>query len=224
MKKFFSILVIIIALTIAGIVGYGAYNYVTEKNSLKFTPIPSPDIDVKEDPVTVDNATSTVDVSKWKTYNNQELGYSIKYPEDLIVNYDALSLILAFPKDKYFHWPLLDDVKLTLVSTSTCASNIASSSMITINNIKYRLSKSDGAAMGTVYKEDVYEINGNNVCYKITYNSKGTNGAGFYVDDPSLIKKYDNQHSLDNDEVIKIIYGILGSFKINVIESGKVES
>jgi hypothetical protein len=224
MKKFFSILVIIIALTIAGIVGYGAYNYVQEKNSLKFTPIPSPDIDLNQASSTPDIATSTVDISEWKIYDNQELGYSIKYPKDLIVNYDALSLILAFPKDKYFHWPLLDDVKLTLISTSTCSSDIASSSQITVNGIKYRFSKSDGAAMGTVYKENVYEINGNSVCYTITYNSKGTNGAGFYVDDPSLIKKYDNQHSLDNDEVIKIIYGILGSFKINTIEPGKVES
>jgi hypothetical protein len=47
MKKFFSILVTVIALTIAGVVSYGAYNYVKEKNSLKFTPIPSPDIDIK---------------------------------------------------------------------------------------------------------------------------------------------------------------------------------
>jgi len=224
MKKFFSILVMVVALTIAGIVGYGAYKYIQEKNSLKFTPIPSPKIDIKLASSTPDNVSSTVDVSKWKIYDDQELGYSIKYPEDLIVNYDALSMILAFPKDKYFHWPLLDDVKLTIISTSTCLSDMASSSQITINNIKYKFSKSDGAAMGTVYKKDIYEIDGNNVCYVITYDSRGTNGAGFYVDDPFLIKKYDNQHSLDNDEVINIIYGILGNFKINNIEPGKIES
>ena len=235
MKKFFSIFVIIVALTIAGIVGYGAYDYVQDKNSLKFTPIPLSDStkDINEASSTQNFVTSTVDTSKWKVYDNQELGYSIKYPEDLIVNYDALSLILSFPKEKYFHWPLLDDVRLTLISTSTCLSDIASSSdqslgllsnsEITVNNIKYKVLKSNGAAMGTIYKKDFYEINGNNVCYTITMDSKGTNGASFYVDDSSLIKKYDNKHTVDTAQVTDVIYGILGSFEIKIIEAGRVE-
>ena len=228
MKKFFSILVIIIALSIIGIVSYASYSYLKEKQSLKFSPIIPSDSTIEQNnqasstPSNVLN--STADVSKWKTYNNQELGYSIKYPEDLIVNYDALILILSFPKDKYFNWPLLDNVKLTLVASSTCSLDIASSSEITINNVKYKVLKSTDAAMGSVYKKDIYEIYGNNVCYVATLDSRGTNGAGFYVDDPFLIKKYDNQHKLDLDRVIDIIYGILGSFEIKNIDSGNIES
>lgn len=227
MKKFFSISVVVVALSILGIVGYASYNYLQEKKSLKFSPIISSDsiIEQNNQASTTNNIfSSTADISKWKTYNNQELGYSVKYPEDLIVNYDALILILAFPKDKYFHWPLLDDVKLTLMATSTCSIDTASSSEITINDIKYKVLKSTDTAMGSVYKKDVYEIYGNNVCYVITTASKGTNGAGFYVDDPFLIKKYDNQNKLDSDNVMNIIYGILGSFEIKNIDSGNVES
>ena len=227
MKKLFSILVVVVALSILGIVGYASYNYLKEKKSLKFSPIIPTDSTIEQNnqaSTTSNIFNSTVDISKWKTYNNQELGYSVKHPEDLIVNYDALTLILAFPKDKYFHWPLLDDVKLTLVATSTCSINNASSSEITVNDIKYKVLKSDEAAMGSVYKKDVYEIYGNNVCYVITMDSKGTNGAGFYVDDPFLIKKYDNQNKLDSDNVMNIIYGILGSFEIKSIDSGSVES
>jgi hypothetical protein len=55
-------------------------------------------------------------------------------------------------------------------------------------------------------------------------DSKGTNGAGFYVDDQSLIKKYDNQHKSDLDQVMSVIYGILGNFEIKNIDSGRVES
>lgn len=226
MKKFFSIIIIFIVLSVMGVLGYGAYDYIEQKQSLKFTPIISPDsaVDTNQASSTPDNIISTVDVKNWKIYDNQELGYSIKYPGDLIVNYDTLSLILAFPKDKYFNWPLLDDVKLTLVSTSTCSLVTASSSEITVNDIKYKVSRSNDAAMGTVYKKDSYEIYGNNACYIITMDSKGTNGSGFYVDDPSLIKKYDNQHKLDLDKVMSVVYGILGSFEIKNIDSGTVES
>ncbi len=225
MTKFFQGLVVIIALTILGIVGFSSYTYIKEKNSLKFTPIVVETATSTPQSNTSSVATSSVDTSSWKVYKNDELGYSIKYPDDLIINYDELKLLVAFPQKNYFHWPLLDDVKLTLLATSTCQSINASSSQITINDRFYDIeSDTTDAAMGSRWRETVYKIKGDNVCYKIYVNARGTNGAGFYVDDQSLVKKYDNQHDIDTVNVNAIIWAILGSFEINKIPAGNIES
>lgn len=228
MAKFFQGLVLIVALAILGMVGYTSYNYIKEKNSLKFTPIVIDMATSTPSSTVVSFATSTVDTSKWKIYKNEELGYGVKYPDDLIINYDASKLFIVFPQKNYFHWPLLDDVKLTIIATSTCQSSgstNASTSEITLNDRLYTLeSDASDAAMGTRWNETIYSIKGNGICYKIFVNSRGTNGAGFYVDDSSLVKKYDNQHSIDNSTVKAIIWGILGSFEIIKIPAGDIES
>ncbi len=226
MTKIFSAIVLIVALTILGIVGFTSYNYVKEKNSLKFTPI---QIDFATTTVSssISIATSTEDTTNWKTYKNPELGYSVKYPDDLILNYDESILIIAFPKKNYFSWPLQDDVKLTVVATSSCLTDLSLSttSDIQINDRLYKIEKdSIDAGMGSRWHETVYSITGNNICYKITMNLKGTNGAGFYVDDKALIAKYDNQHSIDISKVSSIIWAILGTFEMNTISGGDIES
>jgi hypothetical protein len=66
-------------------------------------------------------ASSTVDTSLWQSYSNPELGFSVRYPGDLVVNTDTPnSLTLFVPKSHYFHWPLLDDTKITIVASSSC--------------------------------------------------------------------------------------------------------
>lgn len=224
MTKFFQGLVIIIALAILGMVGYTSYDYIKQKNSLKFTPIVTETATSTTTVNTVSVATSSVDTSKWKSYKNDELGYSIKYPDDLIINYDESRLIIAFPQKNYFHWPLLDDVKLTLIATSSCLIKNASTTEFTINDRLYRV-ESDmiDAAMGTRWHETVYAINKDNTFYKITVSIRGTNGAGFYVDDQALIKKYDNQHDIDATQVNATIWAILGSFEKLQIPEGKIE-
>ena len=67
---------------------------------------------------TASPASSTVDTSSWLSYSNAASGYSIRYPSNLSVNADASgSLTLSFPKDQYFHWPLLDDAKVTITAS-----------------------------------------------------------------------------------------------------------
>jgi hypothetical protein len=224
MTKFFQILVIVIALAILSIVGYTSYDYIKQKNSVRFTPIEITPV-ATTTPSTISVATSTVDTSNWKSYKNEELGYSIKYPDSLITNYDSSKLIIAFPKKDYFHWPLLDDVKLTVIATSTCMKGTASTTDFSINDRLYKIeSDTNEAGAGSRWTETVYAISGNGICYKISVNTKGTNGAGFYVDDQTLIKKYDNQHELDSATVKGIIWGILGSFETIKIPEGKLES
>lgn len=225
MTRIFQGLVLIVALTILSIVGYSSYSYIKEKNSLKFTPIVVDMGTSTPSLKTYSVATSSVDTSSWKKYKNDELGYSIRYPEDMIINYDELKLLIAFPQKNYFHWPLLDDVKLTLLATSSCQTINASSSQVTINDRTYDIeSDNTDAAMGSRWRETIYKINNDSICYKIYVSSRGTNGAGFYVDDQSLIKKYDNQHEIDAVNVDAIIRGILGSFELNQIPAGKIES
>ncbi len=224
MTKFFQGLVIVIALVILGMVGYTSYNYIKEKNSLRFTPIVVDTATTTPLANTVSVATSSVDTSKWKTYKNDELGYSISYPEDLIVNYDESKLILVFPAKNYFHWPLLDEVKLSLIATSSCITGNASTTELSINDRTYTV-ESDlvDVAMGSRWHESVYSIDREGTCYKITTSIRGTNGAGFYVDDQILIKKYDNQHDIDSSLVNSIIWAILGTFEKLKIPEGRIE-
>ena len=233
MKKFFSIVVIIFALAILGLVGYASYDYLQKKNSLQFTPIPTPEITpgLDANASTTDSVASTtdltvistVDISGWKTYKNQEFGYDIKYPKDLIVNYDSTKLILAFPKKNYFSWPLQDDVKLTVTASSTCASDLLDvgsgikpkKSLITIDGRDFTLNRVDDVAAGNRFLTATYEIRRNSLCYSFVYSSRGANGAGLYVDDPSLISKYDKDHVVNSGMVDAIVIGILSSFMLN---------
>lgn len=225
MSKFFQGLVIIIALVILGMVGYTSYDYIQEKNSLRFTPIVVENTSSTSTPNTVSVATSSVDTTKWKTYKNEELGYGIKYPEDLIVNYDESKLILVFPQKKYFNWPLFDEVKLTVIATSSCGSKYASTTEFSINNRTYQIvSDVSDVAMGSRWHNIVYQNSMDNMCYEISSSIRGTNGAEFYVDDQVLIKKYNNQHDIDLVMVKSIIWSILGSFEHLKVPEGMIES
>ena len=226
--KFFFSLVIIALIISAGFIGFEVYKYLDQKSSLQFAPIVIDNVS-STSPIVQNIASSstsivtTSDTSKWKVLENSELGYSIRYPDDLIINKDELSLILAFPKKVYFHWPLLDDIKVTIVATSSCETKGLAT--ITINDKNIFIDKViNDAAAGTIYKENSYLIPGNDSCYKIIINSKGSNGSSLYVDDPALIKKYDHQHDIDTKAVWETIYSIIYNFQIKEIPPGDIES
>lgn len=237
MKKFFLTVFVLIVLAIIGFAGYVSYNYLKEKNSLQFTPITlSTDNATSTDGLLIasstnEYATSTADTSSWKSYSSQELGYSLKYPSDLIMNRDEFSLILAFPKKLYFSWPLEDSVKITVTSSSTCTSHNPvtffgikpKQSSITIEDKKFVVNRLDDVAAGSRVNVISYEIKENGICYSLLYYSQGANGAGLYVDDPILIKKYDEQHSRESKLIMDIVYGILASFKFISIPEGMLE-
>ncbi len=227
MKTFFLSILILIVLAAFGFVGFYSYTYLSDKNSLQFTPLDSPNNSASSTDAgniqassTEASITSTIDVSAWKSYKSDELGLSIKYPADLIVNGGSNSVILAFPKTKYFHWPLQDDAKITITASSSCAifqsgdNGEEIETDLTVNNQKYSVKQSNDAAAGNVYNEIIYDqVKGVGLCYSLAFLDHGANGAGLYVDDASLIKKYDDQHTADLKAVMEVVYGILANFR-----------
>lgn len=223
-------------LAILGVVGYASYNYLQEKNSLQFDLIPSPTSVASSTPdtnsATSTNqvASSTADTTSWKTYNNDELGYALKYPSDFVFNYGNGTLLLAFPKKTYFHWPLEDEFKLTVMSSSTCVGKTIgsdygniSTTTVSINSQTFTKSEGSGIAAGNIYGRTTYDIRGNGVCYSLILDSHGANGAGLFVSDSTLVKKYDEQHLADTNSLQNIIYGILGTFEIKKLPEGELE-
>ncbi|HTK33497.1 MAG TPA: hypothetical protein VL335_03055 [Candidatus Paceibacterota bacterium] len=164
-------------------------------------------------------ASSTVDMTSWKTYTNSELGFSVKYPKDLVTNADYPdSFVLAIPKDKYFHWPLLDDAKITITATSTCPTLVGDGPLIPkpvsvqVGNYEFARYESAGAAAGNLYREMAFDYVNQGTCYHLSLFVHGANGAGLYVSGQALISQYDAQHQSDLDNLIKVFMGIVHSF------------
>lgn len=178
----------------------------------------------------INPASSTIDVSQWKTFTNNELGFSVKYPKDLVANTNLpSSLVLAVPKDKYFHWPLLDDAKITITATSTCPSLVGGGMMlkkpssVAVGDYIYVRSESNDAAAGNVYREMAFDMNHDDICYHISLFVHGANGAGLYVSGQALITQYDTQHQADLDRLVSVFMGIVRSFMIVQTPDGASE-
>lgn len=222
MKAFFSVIFVLILLSASGFVGYVVFDYIKDKNSLQFTPIVIDDIE-KPDIVASSSIrviVSNADRSDWKKYSNQEFGYELQYPSDLIINQDDSSLLLAFPKKIYFSWPLLDDAKVTVYASSTCltiSDSIGQSSTTTIvvGDRIIDLEESSDIGAGNIHKTMIFSMNGENFCHNLTFDSKGANGAGLFVGDSSVRERYDQEHKVNNDRVIDIVYGILESLVVS---------
>lgn len=223
--KIFLIVFVLFLIILFGFIGYVSFDYIQTKNSLEFTPIILEENNASSTNniqiISLDNisATSTVDMSSWVDYSDQELGYSLKYPDNFITNHDGLNLILALPKKDYFSWPLLDDVKIVVMASSTCFSNTLDISLkpkyLTVDDkIDFVSYKTEDVAAGTRHLRNIYEIKKDNICYSLVHSSRGTNGAGFYVNDEILVKKYDKEHRNNQDKIDQIIIGILASFNL----------
>lgn len=176
-------------------------------------------------------ATTTVPTT-WKNYTNSRLGYSISYPSNLILSAPVVTsssssssptsntLTLAFPKERYFHWPLQDEVILRITASSTCpemivpASPFVSTTTFSINGYSFTATVGDDAAAGNHYQEIAYDTHVNDICYHISLYDHGVNGAGFYVDGQALIQKYDDQHDVDMRAVIAILNSITSSLRL----------
>jgi len=162
---------------------------------------------------------NSVDASSWLMYVDNQRGFSIQYPPDLIESVNAGVLTLAFPKNSYFHWPLLDDAKVTVTAAPTCPTvdlggPQTDTATVSLNgNTFTRLVGTDVGA-GQLYTSVIYDTQTKGTCYRIYFLDHGTNGAGFYVDDTALIQKYDSQHSADMKAVFTILNGMVEQFHI----------
>ncbi len=170
------------------------------------------------------NATTTTP-SSWKNYTNTKYGYSISYPQNLILSSPVLSnkAVFTFPSDRYFHWPLQDDVVLSITASSSCPDMIVPTGPFTatttfsLNGYAFDVISGDDAAAGNRYQEIAYDTYVNNLCYRISLYNHGVNGAGFYVDGQALIQKYDDQHDIDINAVISIMNSMTNSFRLQTV-------
>ncbi len=175
-------------------------------------------------------ATTTAPTT-WKNYTSNRLGLSIAYPSNLVLSPPSASssnvLTLDFPKEVYFHWPLQDEVVLSISASQSCppmlipAGPFVSTTTFSLNGYSFTAIAGDDAAAGNRYQEIVYETHANDTCYHISLFDHGVNGAGFYVEGQALIKKYDDQHEKDMAVIISILNSITSSLRLqskNVVQ------
>jgi len=226
MKSFLKLVGVLILLAIIATAVYFGYTFSKKQNTIPPDTFPgqtsssTPDMTASSTSIGWAFATSTADTSSWKTYSSAELGYSIKYPGNMIMNGADTMVLFSFPKGSYFHWPLQDDAKVTVTASSSCPaltvneSNSGTSTFM-LNGYLFTRSESHGAAAGNLYNEIAYDTEANGVCYQIDFFDHGANGAGLYVSDPSLISQYDAQHAVDLKNALDIMNAMTQSFSLN---------
>ena len=176
-----------------------------------------------QDLIPLPGATTGADLSAWKQYTNSAKGYSLLHPMDLIRSTEADgSVTLTFPKNVYFHWPLLDDAKITISVGPKCpaitAAGLGGDSKpisFELNGRNWKRTLGFEVAAGNRYEEIAYDMFQNAICYHIGFRNHGANGSSLYVDDNSLIKKYDAAHQVDLDTVIRILNAIVSTFTVS---------
>jgi hypothetical protein len=177
------------------------------------------------DPTLMSPASSTVDTSSWRTYSNpasanMATGYSLRYPTNLSVNADSSgNLTLAFPKDQYFHWPLLDDAKITVIASSSCPTVIddrpnSQPTSLVLNGYSFTRIEGGDVGAGNIYHELAYDTQAGGICYHIDFLDHGANGAGLYVGDQSLIADYDAVHTTDLTTVAAVFNAMVNTFRL----------
>jgi hypothetical protein len=167
------------------------------------------------------SATSTGATSSWKSYSNPELGYSLKYPADLMRTVDGATLALSFPKNGYFTWPLLDDVTVRVTASSSCPTieneglrGDESPASFSLNGREWKRSVGLGAAAGNRYEEVLYATTASGTCYSLYLLDHSAASAGLYVDDASLIARYDAVHADQQARILAIFNDMVASVRI----------
>jgi len=221
MKTLIKAFVWLIVLAVLGVLLFAGYSLTKKQNTIPVGSISSEiatSTDATTTPVFIPSA---FDTSAWQTYSSDELGYQIKYPANMLVNGADASISLSFPKSYYFHWPLQDDAKVTVIATSSCPSMTvgnggpeSSTSTFMLNGRAFVRSEAHDAAAGNLYNEIAYDTIANSVCYRIDFFDHGANGAGLYVSDPSLIAQYDAQHVADLKAALDIFNAMAQTFRI----------
>lgn len=212
---------LIVLVAVGAVLLYVGYNLTKKENTIPVGAIPS-DIATSTDATNTPIFTpSTVDTTSWNTYSSDELGYSVKYPANMLMNGADALISFSFAKESYFHWPLQDDAKITIVATSSCPALTVdggdmgtTTSSFTLNGYTFTRREAHDAAAGNLYNEISYDTMANSVCYHIDFFDHGANGAGLYVGDPSLIAQYDAQHTADLKAVMDIFNAMTQTFHI----------
>ncbi|MDQ5890005.1 MAG: hypothetical protein QG609_498 [Patescibacteria group bacterium] len=144
-----------------------------------------------------------------QTYTNSEYGFALQHPNDWTVD-NSYAYDLLGPEE-----PTIPGVKFLIPKTLTEGTNLSESqtglsveimpNMPTctaypfllqpktvttevINDVKYSIASSSGAAAGNLYEEYVYAISDTNPCLAVRYLIHSTNLANY---DPGAVTAYD---------------------------------
>ena len=164
-------------------------------------------------------ASTTVNTASWAIFVDNADGYSFEHPADMTQNILNGSAVFSFPKNAYFHWPMLDDAKVSVTVAPSCPKITAVAAgqapvQFALNGYQFTRTIGSDVGAGQLYTEVAYDTQANGNCYHIDFLDHATNGAGFYVDDASLIAKYNAEHVADLVSAVAAFNGIVGSFHI----------
>lgn len=172
----------------------------------------------------IPTATTTAP-SSWRVRSYSDIGLSIAYPDNIIARREGRKLILNLPRDVYFHWPLLDEVRITISASSTCAemetpaNETFATTTFSLNGYSFTAKQGDDVAAGNKFHEVIYMTEAipegmDPQCFTFDLFDRGANGAGLYVSDGALIDKYNNQHEVDFLAVNNVFNQIVESFRV----------
>jgi len=214
---------VIIGAIIVLVAGYYFYGKSHGTQSFPVVPAPSP-MATSTAVVVVASSTeqapqgAAVDTSTWETYLNFEVGFSIKYPKNLLLDSSDSSIFkVTFPKATYFSTVYSDDVVVSVVTGVTCQPIIYSghgegAENIVINGINFLRNRTEDVAAGNLYNDVTYDTMRNGVCYRILFHDHRANGAGLYESDPAKIAALTTARDAEFAHVSTIVSAMLSSF------------
>lgn len=177
-------------------------------------------------------ATTSIDTRNWANYTNYELGFSINYPRDLIVDAGSQqnTITFSFPSS-YYTSVMRDAVRVSVAVNATCTpvqlyTDRAESDgdVVMINGIRFAQDSQHGIGAGTYDDIKTYDANQNGACYRITFSSHGGNSAGALTSDRAKIASIDAAHGHDQARVNSIVYAMLQSFNFATTGTGEDEA
>ncbi len=176
------------------------------------------------------SAVAAVDTSTWQTYTNYELGFSIQYPSDLVVDSSDPAVFSAtFPKTNYFSTAYADSVSVSVTENTQCPSIpegdvVHPTQRVNIGGVNFLKDETSGIGAGNIDDITSYDAIQNGVCYQILFSDRHANGAGLYVSDPSQINMMNTARANEFAHVTNIVNAMVTSFNFITTPAGQDES
>ncbi len=159
------------------------------------------------------------DTSSWKTYKDNQSGFSINYPADFTLRDDSNgNLVLEVPVKNYFKTVLTSEANLTISNPAkTCPASmgerLGATTTVSFNGGTFNKVSWSGVGAGNIYEGADYTLILNANCYSIHMFLHSANGAGLYTSDPAEIVKMDAEQKNDKAAFLTLADKIVSTFK-----------
>ena len=180
----------------------------------------------------VQTATTSIDTRNWATYTNYELGFSINYPRDLVVDAGSQqnTITFSFPSS-YYTSVMSDAVRVSVAVSATCTPvrsytdrGESDGDVVMINGIQFAQNLQYGIGAGTYDDIKIYDTNENGACYRIKYSSHGGNSAGAFTSDHAEMAVIDAARNHDRARISNTVDAMLQSFNFATTGAGVDEA